>query len=81
VAESLLNTPNILHAVFGSGLFGNTHLRELVARYIGKDMLGAIAAEHAKGRELLIVTTNLDTQRTVIWNMGAVSLRSGPPRR
>jgi predicted acylesterase/phospholipase RssA len=73
VAESLLNTPNILHAVFGSGLFGNTHLRELVARYIGKDMLGAIAAEHAKGRELLIVTTNLDTQRTVIWNMGRIA--------
>jgi predicted acylesterase/phospholipase RssA len=73
VAESLLNTPNILHAVFGSGLFGNRHLRELVARYIGKDMLGAIAAEHAKGRELLIVTTNLDTQRTVIWNMGRIA--------
>jgi predicted patatin/cPLA2 family phospholipase len=73
VAESLLNTPSIVHAVFGSGLFGNTHLRELVARYIGKDMLGAIAAEHAKGRRLLIVTTNLDTQRTVIWDMGRIA--------
>ena len=73
VAESLLNTPSIVHAVFGSGLFGNTHLRELVARYIGKDMLGAIAAEHAKGRQLLIVTTNLDTQRTVIWDMGRIA--------
>jgi hypothetical protein len=55
IAESLLNTPNIVRAVFGSGLFGNTHLRELVARYIGRDMLGAIAAEHARGRSLLIV--------------------------
>src|SRR6266849_3162295 len=73
IAESLLNTPNIVHAVFGSGLFGNTHLRELVARYIGKDMLGAIAAEHAKGRQRLIVTTNLDTQRTVIWDMGRIA--------
>ena len=73
VAESLLNAPSIVHAVFGSGLFGNTHLRELVARYIGKDMLGAIAAEYAKGRRLLIVTTNLDTQRTVIWDMGRIA--------
>src|SRR6266850_5110220 len=73
VAQSLLNTPSIVHAVFGSGLFGNTHLRELVARYIGKDMLGAIAAEYAKGRRLLIVTTNLDTQRTVIWDMGRIA--------
>jgi predicted acylesterase/phospholipase RssA len=49
VAESLLNAPNIVHALFGSGLFGNTHLRELVARYVGHDMLGAIAAEYARG--------------------------------
>jgi predicted acylesterase/phospholipase RssA len=73
IAESLLNTPNIVHALFGSGLFGNTHLRELVARYISQDMLAAIAAEHAKGRRLLIVTTNLDTQRTVIWDMGRIA--------
>jgi predicted acylesterase/phospholipase RssA len=73
VAESLLNTPSIVHAVFGSGLFGNTRLRELVARYISQDMLGKIAAEHAKGRDLLIVTTNLDTQRTVIWDMGRIA--------
>jgi hypothetical protein len=42
-------------------------------------MLAAIAAENAKGRKLLIITTNLDTQRTVSWDMGP-SLRSGPPR-
>src|SRR3977135_1900919 len=64
IAESLLNTPNIVHAVFGSGLFGNTHLRELVARYIGQDMLAAIDAENAKGRRLLILTTHRDQKRT-----------------
>ena len=73
IAESLLNTPSIVHAVFGSGLFGNTRLRELVARYISQDMLGAIAAENARGRKLFIVTTNLDTQRTVIWDMGRIA--------
>jgi hypothetical protein len=73
IAESLLDTPSIVHALFGSGLFGNTQLRELVARYVGQDMLAAIAAEHAKGRRLLIVTTNLDTQRTVIWDMGRIA--------
>jgi predicted acylesterase/phospholipase RssA len=78
IAESLLNTPNIVHAVFGSGLFGNARLRELVARYIGQDMLVAIAAEHAKGRDLLIVTTNLDTQRTAIWDMGRIAAIGSP---
>src|SRR6202171_4095978 len=73
IAESLLDTPSIVHALFGSGLFGNARLRELVARYIDQDMLAAIAAEDARGRKLLIVTTNLDTQRTVIWDMGRIA--------
>jgi predicted acylesterase/phospholipase RssA len=73
LAQSLINTPSIVRAVFGSGLFGNTHLRELVARYVGQDMLLAIAAENAKGRKLLVVTTNLDTQRTVICDMGRIA--------
>jgi hypothetical protein len=39
IAESLLDTPSILNALFGSGLFGNTRLRELVARYVDRNML------------------------------------------
>ena len=77
IAESILDTPNFLNVLFGSGLFGNTRLRELVARYVDQDMLAAIAAEHARGRRLFVVTTNLDTQRTVIWDMGRIaSVRS-----
>jgi Patatin-like phospholipase len=78
IAESLLDRPSIVHALFGSGLFGNTQLRELVARYVGQDMLAAIAAEHTKGRDLLIVATNLDTQRTVIWDMGRIAAIGSP---
>jgi predicted patatin/cPLA2 family phospholipase len=78
IAESLLDTPNFLNALFGSGLFGNTRFRELVARYVDQDMLAAIAAEQAKGRRLFIVTTNLDTQRTVIWDMGRIASIGSP---
>jgi hypothetical protein len=73
IARSLLNAPNILSAVFGSGLFGSARLRELIARYADQDMLTAIAAEHARGRRLFVVTTNLDTQRTVIWDVGRIA--------
>jgi predicted patatin/cPLA2 family phospholipase len=78
IAESILDTPNFLNALFGSGLFGNTRLRELVAKYVDQDMLAAIAAEHARGRRLFIVTTNLDTQRTVIWDMGRIASVKSP---
>jgi len=45
---------------------------------ISDEMLRAIAAEHRRGRRLYIGTTNLDAQRFVIWNMGAIA-DSGRP--
>ena len=78
VAETLVRAPNIANALFGSGLFGDGRLRDLVSRYVTADLLAAVAVEHAKGRRLLVVTTNLDTQRAVIWNMGAIAA-SGQP--
>ena len=77
VAESLLDAPSPFNAIFGAGLFGNKRLRELVANYIDANFVAAVAAEYAKGRLLLIVTTNLDSQRTAIWDMGRIaSLRT-----
>lgn len=77
VAESLLEDPNPLNAIFGSGLFGNKRLRELVARYIDADFMAEVADQYAKGRMLFVVTTNLDSQRSVIWDMGRIaSLRT-----
>lgn len=78
IAESLLNDPSIMRVLFGSGLFGNTRLRELVARYVGPEIMAQVAREHAKGRNLLVVTTDLDTQRTAIWNMGKIAAVGTP---
>jgi predicted acylesterase/phospholipase RssA len=73
IAESLLDAPNPVNVIFGSGLFGNSRLRELVAKYVDADLVGAIAAEYARGRRLFVVTTNLDSQRSVIWDMGRIA--------
>jgi predicted acylesterase/phospholipase RssA len=73
VAESLLDAPNPLNGIFGAGLFGNSRLRELVAKYIDSDLVAAIAAEYTKGRMLFVVTTNLDSQRSAIWDMGRIA--------
>ena len=78
IAESLLNDPSIIRVLFGSGLFGNKRLRELVARYVGPEILDAVARENAKGRKLLVVTTDLDTQRTVVWDMGKIAAIGSP---
>jgi predicted patatin/cPLA2 family phospholipase len=78
IAESLLNDPSIMRVLFGSGLFGNQRLRELVARYVGPEILEQVARENAKGRRLLVVTTDLDTQRTAIWDMGKIAAVGTP---
>ncbi|MBX9931316.1 MAG: patatin-like phospholipase family protein [Methylobacterium sp.] len=78
VASTLVQSPSVANVLFGSGLFGDGRLRELVGRYVTPDLLTAIAAEHAKGRRLLVVTTNLDSQRAVIWNMGAIAASNSP---
>ena len=78
VASTLVQSPSVANVLFGSGLFGDGRLRGLVRRYVTPDLLASIAAQHAKGRRLLVVTTNLDSQRAVIWNMGAIAANGGP---
>jgi predicted acylesterase/phospholipase RssA len=53
-------------------------LARLAARFVDDKMLADIAAEHKKGRRLLIGTTNLDAQRLVIWDMGAIAASGHP---
>lgn len=50
----------------------------MVEHCVTRALLAQIAAEHRKGRRLFVLTTDLDTQRAVVWNMGAIA-DSGRP--
>ena len=78
LAATLVKSANLLNGVFGNALVDSDKLGHLIAHYITQDTLDAVAAEHRKGRRLLIVTTDLDAQRSVIWDMGAIA-GSGSP--
>ena len=69
---------NILKIAAGEGLIDPGPLKRLVAAYATPEFLAAIAAEHRRGRRLLVVTTNLDAQRPVVWNMGAIAASDRP---
>src|SRR6202035_96647 len=64
--------------LFGSSVFRGKPLADLVNHYATEEMLRAVAREAAKGRLLLIATTDLDSERTVIWDMGAIAMHGGP---
>jgi hypothetical protein len=48
-------------------------LRRLIASEVDELLLEKIAAQHAKGRRLYVGTTSLDSQRLVVWDMGAIA--------
>jgi hypothetical protein len=62
-------------------LFDTWPMKKLIERSISEQMLTGIAAEHRKGRRLLVVTTNLDAGRPVVWNMGAIATQGGQSAR
>jgi len=70
-----------LGGLFDTGLFSKAPLEQLVRRFVTDDLVSAIAAEHAKGRRLLVGTTDLDTGQLVIWDMGAIASKGGTPAR
>ena len=66
-----------------SPLGGESHgrLAHVIDRFVTDDMLQAIAHESAKGRRLIVATTDLDKQETVLWDMGAIATQGGPRAR
>ncbi len=67
-------TANPLAGVFGGpSLADNAPLAKLIEGYVDRTMIRRVAAERAKGRYLLICTTNLHAQRPVIWDMGRIA--------
>ena len=68
-------------ALFDVGMFDGKPLRELVERFVDDKLIVAIAAATSEGRMLLVATTNLDREETVIWDMGAIARAGGPKAR
>jgi len=63
------------------GLADTTRLADTVDRTLTPELIDRIAREHRKGRRLLVGTTNLDSQRPVTWNIGAIAASDNPDKR
>lgn len=76
--------------VLGEGgilsLLGSADMRRqtlvgIIEQFVDRRLLAAIAREHERGRRLLVVTTNIDAQRSVLWDMGAIAASRHPDAR
>jgi hypothetical protein len=78
--DDIFERNNIFKALSSGSFTSNEPLRKMLEKYVTHDMIDQIAEETAKGRRLLVGTTNLDADRPVIWNMGAIAASDRPDR-
>jgi Patatin-like phospholipase len=76
--KDVLEQRSILAALTDDAMADNAPLRRLVRKVMTAELMQEIAAEHAKGRILLVATTNLDARRPVIWNLTKIAASGHP---
>jgi predicted acylesterase/phospholipase RssA len=60
----------------GESFLDSWPLKDLITKQITPALLDDIAAAHRNGRRLFVVTTDLDAERSVVWNMGAIAVHA-----
>ncbi|HEF4760157.1 TPA: patatin-like phospholipase family protein [Pseudomonas putida] len=76
--KDIFHSRNVLTRLASDGIADSKPLSRLIAKYVTAQILAEIASEYAKGRILLIGTTDLDSGRPVTWNMGAIAASKAP---
>ncbi|MFO0804657.1 MAG: patatin-like phospholipase family protein [Gemmataceae bacterium] len=71
-ADILRGRPAI-HLPFADSLYTARPMAKKIEKEITPEVLAEVAAAHASGRRLYIGTTNIDTHKLVIWDMGAIA--------
>lgn len=66
--------------LWSDSLADSTPLQRRISELVTDELLERIAVEHERGRRLYIGTTNLDTKRLVVWDMGAIAAGDDPER-
>lgn len=67
-----------ISVLWSNSLADSAPLTRLIEKYFDQDLLLAVAQAHRQGQRLYIATTNMDADRLVVWNMGAIA-NSGRP--
>lgn len=84
--ESLFTTMNsddLFHMSLGylwrdGALASPQPMEERLERVLNEEFLADLRAAHAAGRRLFIGTTNFDTKRLVVWDVGAIASSDDP---
>lgn len=74
----ILKPRGVMAALYDDALADNSPLWRLLESVVDQKLVDALAAEYAKGRILIVGTTNLDARRAVLWNLTAIAASGNP---
>ena len=72
---------HLLASVLSESFADSTPLANLIEEAVTDERIAAVADAHRKGRRLYIGTSDLDSRRAIIWDMGAIASRNTPESR
>lgn len=73
--KDVMSSRGPLGVLFGDSIASNKPLDKVIARAASPEMLAKIAEAHRRGRRLFVGTCNIDAQKFVVWDMGAIACR------
>ena len=78
-SDDIFKKRGVISLVGGAtSLLETDPLKALIDKTITPQVLERVAAEQAKGRRLVVGTTNLDYNQTWAWNLGGIAAAGGP---
>lgn len=79
-AESFFRSRGVF-GFFHDALNDTAPLKGIILKYATDAFLDSIGREYELGRRVFVLTTNLDAQRPVIWDLSAIAASKNPGRR
>jgi len=76
--EQLVGKRSILRYLRRPGFVSSKPLNARIEAAVDMPLMAVVAREHQRGRRLFVATVNLDSQRLVQWDMGAIALKGTP---
>lgn len=64
-------------SLLGNSAYSGEPLAGFVDELMTEELLRAVASESGRGRLLLVATTDLDHEETVVWNLGVIAAQGG----
>lgn len=78
--RQIIDTRNFFAIFGGDSVVDSSPLKSLIEKLIDDEVIGDLAREYRRGRQLVVGTTNLDAGRPVVWNLTRMAASDHPEK-